>query len=91
MKGRRIHICNVDSTGVGVGIRFVQGLVKDEKLEIPKQSILGRQLGKMTKEALLDVNRHEFYAVQGLVNAVKYFFEQPVVIAEIVRSGYRYN
>ena len=76
--GDVVDIYRPSITNWGAGVRFVQGLHADSKLSIPKGSILAQQLGRMSKEALLDVNRHEFYAVQGFVNAIKFFFEPPI-------------
>jgi hypothetical protein len=72
-------------------VRFVQELNAEKKLSIPPESILGKQLLRMTEDAYLGVNCHEFYAVQGLVNVIKSFFEQPISNPPIVRPNYRYH
>jgi len=89
--GDRVGINQPSITNWGAGVRFVQGLYADNKLDIPKNSILAQQLGRMTKDAYLEINRYEFYAVQGLVNAIKFFFEKPIICPPTVRSGYRWN
>jgi hypothetical protein len=89
--GDRVGILRPSITNYSAGVRFVQGLHADNKLNIPKDSILAQQLGRMTKEAYLEANCHEFYAVQAFVNAIKYFIEQPAVNPPIVRPNYRYN
>jgi hypothetical protein len=73
------------------GVRFVRELNEGKKLCIPPESILGKQLLRMTKDDLMGVNRHEFYAVQAFVNAIKYFSEQPIICQPTVRPNYRYN
>ncbi len=69
----------------------MQGLHAENKLNIPKDSILAQQFGRMTKEAYLEANCHEFYAVQAFVNAIKYFFEQRISNPPVMSSGYRYH
>jgi hypothetical protein len=73
------------------GVRFVRELNEGKKLSIPPESILGKQLLRMTKDDLMGVNCHEFYAVQALANSIKYFFEQPIICSPTVRPNYRYN
>jgi len=88
--GDRLDINRPSITNWGSGVRFVQGLHADNKLNIPKDSIFAQQLGRMSREALLGINCHEFYAVQGFVNAIKYFFEPPVISPQTVPSNYVY-
>ena len=84
-------ILSTRTTNWSAGIRFVRELYVGKKLCIPPESILGKQLLRMTKDDLMGVNRHEFYEVQGLVNVIKYFFTLPIPNPPVVRPNYRYH
>jgi len=89
---RRTDISRTRTSNFANGIRIVQELNAQNKISIPLKSILGKQLLRMTEDDIAGANCPEsLYAVKAFTNAVKYFFEPPVINPPVMKPNYRYH
>jgi hypothetical protein len=70
------------------GILGILKYVRDNALDMPRDSILYGQLGSMTSEDQQDSRKSAFYAVNALKNLIGSFEIQPVFGRSVGRAGY---
>lgn len=72
------------------GILGILKYVKNNLLDMPKDSILRDQLGRMASEDQQDSRKAAFYAVDALKNLIRSFETQPALGRNVKASNYVY-
>ena len=88
--GQRIILDQPDILDWQVGVLRIRENSKADALIIPKDTILHRQLSKMTRKDQHDSKRQTFYAAGALCNCIGSFDIKPVMGRRIEPSDYIY-
>jgi hypothetical protein len=87
----RVELLSADISDWNLGILQIQRYTRDDALQqIPKDSILYNQLGRITKSDDQERERAKFYAVSALINVIGSFDVQPFLGRSVKPASYVY-